>query len=104
MSTTYPVTKQRYRSPTRRVDASIGLDEFHTSELLKELQHRGEPVDPYADDEPSSNSLTLSPNFLARLSTLLVCGQRCAAVEELLAEVDPMVESLFSRFPPGAHT
>lgn len=69
--------KRRYRSPTRTAEAEIGLDEFDTDELHAELIHRGSTP----GEMSSSDGLLISPADLNSIDTLLLCGQRDAALE-----------------------
>jgi hypothetical protein len=74
--------KPRYYTPTVSVDVS--LDEFSTEQLRKELQHRaGEVPQDLNDDFESIEGLR-------RIRTLLLCGQKdaaLAAMSELCRDV-----------------
>lgn len=82
-----PATKRPYRSPTRSADASVGLDEFDTAELIAELNHRqvcgvslGGFVLPNHQDE------------IGRIATLRLCGQREAAQQEANRLIDDLID------------
>lgn len=74
-------TKPRYRSPTRTADAEIGLDEFDTGELQRELQHR-RGVD-VSEASMRNDGIHLDSEFINTINTLLLCGQRPSALEQL---------------------
>ena len=70
-------TKTRYRSPTRTAEAEVGLDEFDTHELERELASRG-GLDV---GEPSlhNDGVYLDSEFINSVNTLLLCGQKQSA-------------------------
>lgn len=76
-------TAQRYRSPIRYAEAEIGLDEFETDELKRELRHRaGEDVN---ETFSCNEGAYLNSELISHITTLLVCGQRESA-RELVAD------------------
>lgn len=87
-----PPEKKRYNSPGRRREFEVTLSEFSSDELYAEIAHRerneagGNTLGP-ADDSQYS----MSADVACRLRTLVLCGQRDAALRELCSELEPWV-------------
>lgn len=78
----YPPRRPIYYSPTRSVE--VGLDDFTIDELQEELVNRTNAADsPFA-----TCHLHLIGEDLASLQTLALCGQRQAALDFLLTELE----------------
>lgn len=76
--------KPRYYSPSRYVEVEVSLDDFSDEQVAQEHAHRsGQAVSTY-----DGTSLLIVGEDLARLQTLTLCGQRQAALDFLLTELE----------------
>lgn len=82
----FTATKSHYRSPTREAYAEVSLREFSADEMRAEIANREGGKCHHLGDE-----YTISSGIMARLSTLVLCGQRDAALQELCRELEPFV-------------
>lgn len=88
-------TARKYRSPTRSAYVDVSLEEFDTQELIAELKHRGSGDDLAADFGSSvDDGYFIDPEMLSRVSTLVLCGQRDSAAQELCRALEPIVGRL----------
>ena len=83
------ITASRYRSPTREACAEVSLSEFDDDELREELENRNG-----THSQGYEEGYSLSSGTLGRLATLILCGQRDIALQELCQELEPHVGKL----------
>lgn len=82
-------TATRYRSPTREAYAEVSLSEFDDDELREELANRDG-----TNSQSYGEGYGLSSGTIGRLATLILCGQRDIALQELCQELEPHVGRL----------
>lgn len=87
--------KKRYRRPTVYREVEVSISEFSTDELRAELAHRRhQEIDGATHDGCEDEDEVLTPETVNRLRTLILCGQRDAALRELCSELEPWVGRL----------
>ena len=81
-----------YRIPSIQPEA-VGLDDFSTAEIREYLQREGSDDDNHeGHHEDGPYEVGLTSEFVDRIRTLAMCGQRDAAIAELVEEFSRQTE------------
>lgn len=87
--------RRGYRTPTICRDVEVGLDDFDDDDIVEYLRDRGYLVngsgDIDSDGTDATGAMVIDADQLNRIETLVLCGQRGAAIEHLHALVSAAI-------------